>query len=85
MGTKRDVVKKGGEGSIKAVGLPQSKLDKAKARLPEPQDRAGFVLSGGNDGDTHSALDRRSDGRDSLSPSKGRILTYQGQRSERGA
>ena len=60
------------------VGFPQSKLDMAKARLPEPQDRAGFVVSGGKDGDTHSLLDRGAVGRGLLSPHKRRILIYQG-------
>jgi hypothetical protein len=50
----------------------------AKARLPEPQDQAGFVVSGGKDGDTHSLLDKGTDGRGLLSPPKRRILTYQG-------
>ena len=36
MGTKRDV-KKGRRQLHQAGGFPQSKLDKAKAELPEPQ------------------------------------------------
>ena len=57
----------------------------AKAKLPEPQGRAGLVEPGGNDGDTHSLLDKGTVGRGPLSLPRRRILRYQGQRSERGA
>jgi len=76
---------RGSVGSIKRTGSPTSKLDMAKAELPEPQSRTGPVESGENDGDTHSLLDRRTVGRGLLSPPKGRILTYQEQRLEQGA
>ena len=42
----------------------------AKATLPEPQDRAGFVVSGGNDGDTYSLLDEGADGPRPLIPAQ---------------
>jgi hypothetical protein len=84
MRTKRDVIK-GKHRLHQAGGFPQSKLDMAKAALPEPQGRTGIVPSGENDGDTHSLLDRGMVGRGPLSPPKRRILTYQGQRLERGA
>ena len=84
MGTKRDV-EKGRRRLHQADGFPQSKLDRAKAGLPEPQGRTGPVESGENDGDTHSLLDKGTVGRDPLSPPERRILTYQGQRPERGA
>ena len=84
MGTKRDAIK-GRHRLHQAGGFPQSKLDMAKAGLPEPQSRTGPVESGENDGDTHSLLDRGTVGRGPLSPPKRRILTYQGQRLERGA
>jgi hypothetical protein len=78
MGTKRDVVKKGDEGSIKPSGSLRASSTWRKLDLPEPQDRAGFVVSGGKDGDTHSLLDMGTDGRGPLSPPKRRILIYQG-------
>ena len=39
------------------LGVFQGKLDRVKARLPEPQNQADWTWSGGKDGDTHSLLD----------------------------
>ena len=69
-----------------ADGFPQSKLDMAKARLPEPQESNGSQL---NRVRTMVTLTLSWIGERLvavlLSPPKGRILTYQGQRLERGA
>jgi hypothetical protein len=43
--------------------VPQSKLGMEKAKLPEPQDRAGLVVSGENGGETHSLMDKKVGGR----------------------
>jgi len=36
--------------------VSQSKLDRVKARLPEPQNQVDCMWSGEHDGDTHSLL-----------------------------
>jgi hypothetical protein len=69
---------KGKRESHQTNGFLRAKLDMAKARLPEPQDRAGFVVSGGKDGDTHSLLDKETVGPRPLFPPKRRIPIYRG-------
>lgn len=63
--------------------VSQGKLDRMKARLPEPQNQADCMWSGGKDGDTHSPLDW-DDSMARLSSHPGDAARITGERFERG-
>lgn len=63
--------------------VSQSKLDKVKARLPEPQNQVDCTWSGEQDGDTHSLLNA-GDSMAHLRSHSGDTTRITGQRFEQG-